>query len=136
MTRTFLAASMMGLLLIGVFTVSAGAVEYPGGSYLGGPRADITYLTFGARTRVPGATLEPGTYEFRRMLPRFIQVVSKDHSTVYTMFTTIPRYRTETLHEDAMVFGEASVGTPRALEIWFPAHLRVGDEFVYPRNSH
>lgn len=139
MTRIFLAASMMSLLLIGVFAMSAGATNtsyYPGVVFLGGGRADITHLTFSGSVRVPGATLAAGTYTFRRIHPRVIQVVSKDRSTVYAMFNTIARWRTETVHKDEMVFGEASVGTPPAMEIWFPAHRNMGDEFVYPRNSH
>ena len=136
MTKTFLAASRMSLLLIGVFAMSAGATSYPGVLFLGGPRADITYLTFSAGVRVPGATLEAGTYEFRRIRPRVIQVVSRDHAIVYAMFNTIARSRTETVHKDEMVFGEAPVGTPQAVEIWFPAHRDVGDEFVYPPSSH
>ncbi len=136
MARTFLAASMMSLLLIGAFAMSAGATSLPGVIFLGGPRADITYLTFSAGVRVPGATLEAGTYEFRRIRPRVILVVSRDHSTVYAMFHTIGRWRTETLRKDEMVFGEAPVGTPRPVQIWFPANRDLGDEFVYPPNSH
>ena len=113
--------------------MSARAVDYASGAYfLGGPRADITYLTFSGPVRVPGATLLPGTYEFRRMRPRVIQVVSKDHSTVYAMFSTIARWRVQATHRDEMVFGEAPAGTPRPITIWFPAHLSAGDEFVYP----
>lgn len=132
MARTFIAVSAAVLLLIGVFTASAGAVNYPGGLYVGGGRADITYLTFSGPVRVPGATLAAGTYEFRRISPRVIQVVSRDHSTVYAMFRTVARWRVQVGHQDEMVFGEAPTGTARPVSVWFPAHLLVGDEFVYP----
>ena len=130
MTKTFVAASAAALL-IGVFTVSAGAVNYPGGTYLGEGRADITYLTFSGAVGVPGATLPAGTYEFRRIAPRVIQVVSRDHSTVYAMFPTVPRWRSRATHQEELVFGEAASGAARPVTVWFPAHLVVGDEFVY-----
>ena len=132
MTRLFVGASAAALLLLGVFTGPAGAVNYPGGLYVGGGRADITYLTFSESVGVPGATLPAGTYEFRRIAPRVIQVVSRDHSTVYAMFPTVARWRVQAAHQDEMVFGEAAVGTVRPVSVWFPAHVLVGDEFVYP----
>jgi hypothetical protein len=96
--------------------------------------ADITYLTFSGPVQVPGAVLPAGTYTFRRIVPGVILVTGRNERTVYAMFMTIPRERATVAHKDEMIFDEtaATCCAPAAARVWFPAHRRLGYEFVYP----
>ena len=80
----------------------------------------ISHLTFSAPVRVPGATLPGGTYTFKRVLPGVIQVLSKDHMTLYATFMTMPRLRVERTTKQEVVFGEAPASEPPPVATWFP----------------
>lgn len=128
MKRALTAAFLMTLLLT-AFVPSAGAASLTG----------LTHLTFSGPVQLPGVVLPRGTYTFTRMTPNVILVRSKDHSTVYGMFMTIPRLRWGWTAKDEIVFREAPVGAVPAIEVWFPRHgawnrfRSYGHEFVYSK---
>ena len=104
------------------------------GGYYWGTVSDITYLTFSAPVQVPGAVLPAGTYVFRRIAPRVILVESKEGSTVYTAFMTIPRWRATAEARDEIVFGESpTCCAAPPVAMWFPAYRELGHEFLYPK---
>ena len=129
MKKTCIVAGSLALLLVAFVAPPAAAQVADPGT----PVSGITYLTFSQPVQVPGATLAAGTYTFRRLAPRVILVESRDGSTVYTMFMTIPRWRSKAAPRDEMVFGEAATCcAPAPVTVWFPAHRLLGDEFNYP----
>ena len=127
MKRTFIVAGSLALLV--AFVAPAAAQSAAPGR----PVSDITYLTFSQPVQVPGATLVAGTYTFRRLAPRVVLVESRDGSTVYTTFMTLPRWRTNATDKDEVVFGEAACCAPAPVTVWFPAFRLLGDEFIYPK---
>lgn len=129
MKKALVLASAMALLLAAAPTpAAAGADQYT-----------ISHLTFSGPVRLPGVVLGPGTYTFKRLLPGVIQVLSRDHMTLYTTFMTIPTLRTERTTKQEVVFGEARIGEPPPIAAWFPFpepayfnyHRSVGYEFLY-----
>jgi hypothetical protein len=92
-----------------------------------------SYLTFSAPVSVPGASLQAGTYVFRRPLdtPGVLQVMSRDSSHVYSTFMTIPTTRAKSTSDTKIVFGETSRGTAPPIRVWFPADSLTGYQFVY-----
>ena len=130
MKRTMILVCSMALLTV---------LLVPPASATGLDQYVISHLTFSAPVRVPGATLPAGTYTFKRIVPGVIQVLSKDHRTVYAMFMTMPRLRADRTTKQEVVFGEAPAGEPPPVETWFPFpesswynwHRSVGYDFLY-----
>jgi hypothetical protein len=97
----------------------------------------LTHLTFSGPVQLPGVVLPGGTYTFTRMTPNVILVRSKDHSTVYGMFMTIPRLRWGWTAKEEIVFREVPAGAVPAIEAWFPRprtwnrRQAYGHEFLY-----
>jgi len=128
MKKILIVSASLALLVVGLARPAAAQ-----GGYFWRTVSDITYLTFGGPVQVPGAVLPAGTYVFRRLDPRVILVESRDGSTVYTTFMTIPRWRPKAANKDEMVFGEATCCAPAPVTVWFPAYRLLGDEFIYPK---
>lgn len=80
----------------------------------------ISHLTFSGSFRLPGVSLPAGTYTFKRVRPGLIQMVSKDHMTLYGTFMTIPRLRSERTTTQEVVFRETHVGEPPPVAVWYP----------------
>jgi hypothetical protein len=96
--------------------------------------ASYAYLTFSAPVSIPGTSLQPGTYVFRRpsdTATNVIQVMSRDYSRVYSTFMTIPTTRAKSTPDTKVVFGEAPQGTPPPIRVWFPAFSLTGYQFIY-----
>ena len=86
MKRALILASSMALLsVLFVSPAAAGRLD----------QYTISHLTFSGAVRLPGMPLPAGTYTFKRVLPGVIQVLSKDHMTLYGTFMTIPQLRSE-----------------------------------------
>ena len=110
-------------------------------------RADYPYfvwddrqqLTFSGPVALPGVTLPAGTYWFRfpnrNGARTVIQVLSYDRKTVYALLMTTQAWRTAVSHQPEVVFGEARADAPPPIEIWYPAHERMGYEFIYPKKT-
>lgn len=135
MRKTFVVSAASLALLLATFIASPAAAQV--GLFVSRAVSDITYLTFSGPVQVPGAVLPAGTYTFRRIVPRVILVTDKGESTVYAMFMTIPRLRTQVAHTDETIFDEAAATccAPAPVKVWFPAHRLLGDEFVYPKTT-
>jgi len=112
MKKALIAASSIALLLTAVSTppaVAGGLDQYR-----------IYHLTFSGPVRLPGVALPGGTYTFKRVRPGVIQVLSRDHMTLYGTFMTIPTLRPERTTKQEVVFGEALAGEPPPIKTWFP----------------
>lgn len=124
----FFAAVMTGLLVI-TAAAPVGAMTYD----------KLTYLTFSGPVRIPGVTLNAGTYSFRLANPdtsrNVVQVLSHDGSAVYAMFHTIPAYRSIATEEPTVTFREAPAGTPPEVRTLFYGGEHRGYEFVYGKHE-
>jgi hypothetical protein len=129
MRKTFVVTASL-MVLLAAFVAPPAAAQV---GYFGTRASDVTYVTFSRSVEVPGAVLPAGTYVFKRLTPRVIQVFNKNESTIYTTFMTIPTWRAKAASKDEMVFGEAaSCCAPAPVKVWYPAYRWLGDEFVYP----
>lgn len=107
------------------------------------PRAEtidkLTYLTFSGRVQVPGVKLDAGTYRFRLTNPNtdrnVVQVLSRDGSTVFAMFHTLPDSRVNVTRESTVTFRETPAGVPPAVKSLFYGGETSGYEFVYPKSG-
>src|SRR5262245_14590382 len=85
----------------------------------------LTYLTFSGTVRVPGATLDAGTYRFRLVnvntSRNAMQVLSRDAKIVYAMFPTWVYIdtRKHITKEATVTFHEAPAGVPPAIKSLF-----------------
>lgn len=99
----------------------------------------LTYLTFSGRVQVPGVKLDAGTYRFHLTNPNtdrnVIQVLSRDGSTVFAMFHTIPDSRVSVTRESTVTFRETPAGVPPAVKSLFYGGETSGYEFVYPKSG-
>jgi hypothetical protein len=128
--KRILMFSSVALLLTALFVPSADAR---------GDQYTISHLTFSGAFQLPGVTLPPGTYTFKRVAPGVIQVLSRNHQTLYGTFMTVPTLRSERTVKPEVVFGEAPVGEAPPIVTWFPFpepawfnyHRSVGYEFLY-----
>lgn len=95
---------------------------------------DRSYLTFSGPVSLPGVTLPAGTYLFRfpsRYTSRsVVQVLSEDRKTVYAMFQTIPTWRLAVARDPEVTLKETPANAPPAIAALFPAHGRIGYEFL------
>ena len=96
-----------------------------------------TYLTFTRMVRVPGATLNTGTYIFEIVdsfaAPGVVRVSSRDRKYSYFMGFTKAVERPRDLRLDASVtFGESAPGTAPPIDVWWPIGERTGRQFIYP----
>ena len=99
----------------------------------------ISHLTFSESFQLPGVTLPGGTYTFKRVAPGVIQVLNRDHSTLYGTFMTIPTLKRGHVTKQEIVMSEARAGELARVETWFPfpqpawlgLHRSVGYEFLY-----
>jgi hypothetical protein len=130
MRRALILASSMALLIV-LFVPPAAAGRLD--------QYTISHLTFSGSVGVPGVVLPAGTYTFKRVLPGVIQVLSKDHMTLYGTFMTIPQLRSERTTKQEVVLGEVRVGEPPPIAVWYPFpepawfnyHRSVGYRFLY-----
>ena len=99
----------------------------------------LAFLTFSGSVQVPGSRLEPGTYRFRLTNPHtsrnVMQVLSRDGSTVYAMFNTIPDQRLSVSSDPTVTFRETPASLPPAVKSLFYGGEMHGYEFVYPKDE-
>ena len=99
----------------------------------------ISHLTFSGAFQLPGVTLPGGTYTFRRVAPGVIQVLSRDHATLYGTFMTVPTLKWGHVTKQEVAMSEARPGETPRVERWFPfpqpawlmLHRSAGYEFLY-----
>jgi len=99
----------------------------------------LTYLTFSRAVQVPGATLEPGTYQFRLANPEtsrnILQVLSRDGHKAYAMFSTFGDRRMVATDEPTVTFRETPAGAPPMVKSLFYGGELNGYAFVYPKDQ-
>lgn len=99
----------------------------------------LTYITFSAPVEVPGSALPAGTYMFKLADTgpdrNVIQVFSKDGSTLYSTFFSIPDDRLRVSDKPVVTFDETPAGMPEAIKAWFYPGDTIGHEFVYPNDE-
>jgi hypothetical protein len=120
--------------------VTAGMLVATASAPLGAETIDkLTYLTFSGRVQVPGVKLDAGTYRFRLTNPNtdrnVIQVLSRDGSTVFAMFHTLPDSRVAVTRESTVTFRETPAGVPPVVKSLFYGGETSGYEFVYPKGG-
>ena len=128
--KRVLAMSVMALLFTVLFVPTAEA------------RLDqytISHLTFSGAFQLPGVALPGGTYTFKRVAPGVIQVLSRDHATLYGTFMTVPTLKWGHVTKQEVVMSEARAGETPRVETWFPfpqpawlmLHRSAGYGFLY-----
>jgi hypothetical protein len=121
--------SLVAFATVGALTavVSAGSFVHP---------SRLTYLTFSGSVRLPGVTLEPGTYQFEladpNLSPDIVRVKNKKGSTTYFMGFTERVHRPKGLPAGPHVsLGESPRGVAPPITAWYPEADSVGHRFRY-----
>jgi hypothetical protein len=92
----------------------------------------VHQLTFSAPVALPGVSLAPGTYQFRRLGANVLQVSSAGGHMPYAMMLTNASSRTMRLDTYEIVLGAPLAdGAPPRLEAWFAPGESVGQELIY-----
>ena len=96
-----------------------------------------THLTFSRSVRLPGVTLNAGTYVFELADPYnaagVVRVLSGDRRKSYFMGFTNATERPRGLRLDASVsLGESAGGVAPPITAWYPIGERTGRQFIYP----
>lgn len=98
-------------------------------------RNERTVLKFSEAVKIPGMTLEPGTYVFRladlSSDRHLVQVLNEDGMRVITTISAVPTKRQDAVGDTILKFNPSAGGTP-ALKAWFYPGTVFGHEFVYP----
>jgi hypothetical protein len=101
-----------------------------------GPAERTMYLTFSRAVGLPGVELPAGAYVFELALPMsspsVVRVSSRDRHKTYLLALTNPIDRPARMRADqAISFGEASLGAPPPITAWFPDGTEYGRQFIY-----
>ena len=132
--------SQLGKVRIAI-SAAALALCWAGAAHAQGEwRTDrAVYFTFSQPVVLPHTTLPPGKYEFKlassNTTRNVIQVYSGDGSKLYGMMTTIPVQRETTPDKPEIRFMETAAGQPSPIQSYFFPGMKIGWEFVYPRQQ-
>ena len=92
-----------------------------------------TYVTFRESVALPGGlVLKPGEYTMKvpfSFSPNMVEVMNRDETKVYATVFAIPTERMEPSAKPVFRMGEAPVGNPVPLEVWFYPGTLTGWEF-------
>lgn len=98
-----------------------------------------TDLTINAPVEIPGVVLPPGSYMFRLLdsgeTGGVVQVFSRDGSTLYSTFLSIPVERTRPSSKPVVVLEKADPRGLEAIRSWYYPGDPVGHKFVYPKRE-
>jgi hypothetical protein len=98
---------------------------------IGGSTGDH-HLTFSGPVALPGVSLAPGTYIFRKPANNVLQVTNAKR-VPYAMLMTRPISRTGRTDRYEVVLGAPLTdGSPRRIEAWFAAGDSTGQALTYP----
>lgn len=90
------------------------------------------YLTFSSPIALPGVSLGPGTYVFRRETSGLLRVLNAEHGQTYLLAFTTPVQRHTDLDKYEVRFIEPSVeGSPYRVFAWFTPGSSIGQELLY-----
>jgi hypothetical protein len=135
-TRTLAAAVVGAVVLAGIGVAAKGpqfrdTITVQGTGQAAHGAAGDHQLTFSAPVALPGVSLPPGTYTFRRPTSNVLQVLNSA-GTPYAMMNTVAVNRTRGLDRYEIVLGSPLAdGSPRRLEAWFPAGESTGQQLMY-----
>jgi hypothetical protein len=135
-TRTLAAVVVATVVLAGIGIAAKGpqfrdTITVQGTGQAAHGMAGDHQLTFSAPVALPGVSLAPGTYTFRRPAANVLQVVNSA-GTPYAMMSTISVSRTSGRDRYEIVLGAPLAdGSPRRLEAWFPAGDSNGQQLMY-----
>ncbi len=96
------------------------------------------FLSFNVPVAVPGVTLGPGSYIFRRPFDsagRVIQILSADRRHVYAMYHMWPAFRSKVTGRDAVVLAEARAGSPLRILEWYEGNNSLGYAFPWRKTA-
>jgi hypothetical protein len=117
--------TLVGLGILGAIAQRAAADEWD----------QKTFFTFSGPVAIPGQVLPAGAYEFKLLNSNtnldIVQVFSKDESTLYGTFLTVPEERPEPTGKPVITFDERPNGAPEAVKAWFYPGENTGHEFIY-----
>lgn len=126
---------MTGRRMLAVWTAAAALWA------VGAPHAaadqwnDRTILTFSEPIMVPGATLQPGTYEFQladtRTDRHIVQVYTEGREKLVASMIAVPVKREKASEDIVVKFNPTDAGAPPAMKGWFYPGSQFGHEFVY-----
>jgi hypothetical protein len=89
------------------------------------------HLTFSGPVALPGVSLGPGTYIFRKPSNSILQVTNANR-VPYAMMQTSPIPRTGRTDRYEIVLGAPlSDGAPRRIEAWFAPGESTGQQLMY-----
>lgn len=102
---------------------------------IAGPSTRTTKLTFSAPVRVPGATLDAGTYYFKapHVSNRAIVRIEDSNRRFVTQFMGVADYTQKRDHQ-VIIFGDHACGS-NAIKSWFYPSSGSGVRFVYPKQE-
>jgi hypothetical protein len=91
------------------------------------------YLTFSAPVSLPGVSLAPGTYIFRRPASNVLMVTNAKRQP-YAMLSTMGASRPSANDRYEVVLGAPLAdGAPRKIEAWFVPGESTGQQLIYPK---
>ena len=100
---------------------------------------DRTILKFDEPVRVPGATLQPGSYVFQladaKSTRHTVQILRQDGATPVAMVQAVPMKRLDTGGDLVVKLYPGDANSPAALKGWFYPGSMYGHEFVYPEDE-
>jgi hypothetical protein len=101
------------------------------GARVAGSASDF-YLTFSSPIALPGVSLGPGTYVFRREPSGVLRVLNADRHQTYLLTFTAPVRRATDLDKYEIHFIEPMVaGAPYRVSAWFTPGSSLGQELLY-----
>jgi hypothetical protein len=90
------------------------------------------HLTFSGPVALPGVSLAPGTYIFRRPASNVL-LVTNSRRQPYAMLSTVSASRTSSSDRYEVVLGAPLTdGSPRRIEAWFAPGESTGQQLIYP----
>jgi hypothetical protein len=91
------------------------------------------YLTFSAPVALPGVSLAPGTYIFRRPASNILMVTNARRQP-YAMLSTVATLRTSPSDRYEVVLGAPLAdGAPRRIDAWFVPGEATGQQLMYSK---
>ena len=101
----------------------------------------VTRITINSPWKMPGATLDPGSYVFRLLslgpaggsTRTVVLVFNKDETRVLGTFMGTTAYRTTGTDDLVFHFAEVKKGEPEPLLHWYPPNSSTGLEFTYSK---
>ena len=100
--------------------------------------ANDHFLSFQVPVAIPGVTLRPGSYIFRRPVDTagsVIQILSSDRRHIYAMYNMLPASRAKVTDKDTVVFGDARVGSARPILVWYMGGTSLGYAFPWRKTT-